>query len=369
MLGAGLEQILLPLLCAAGAAAMATPVTSRLARRFGVIDRPGDRKVNTREGIPLLGGVAVSLGVFAGLLTFGLMGYTTLEIDRRIWGYVIGGSILVIMGVWDDRFCLNAWQKLPIQIVCALVAIGFGFQIDYLTDPLRDVTYDLPAWISWPVSLVWIVAVTNALNLIDGLDGLSTGTGAIMAFTLAVICWQSEQTVGVIIGVALMGGLIGFLPFNFPPARVFLGDAGALFIGYSLSLAAIQGYRKTALLTFVVPLLALAVPLLDTGLSIVRRIRMGKGIFDADKMHMHHRLLEREGSQRRAVLWLYLQTACFSLIAISFAKLAAPIALGLLIVVFVLTIRMLRNMGLFEVTSASAEKSNSMEFLNRDSHE
>ncbi|MCH2184734.1 undecaprenyl/decaprenyl-phosphate alpha-N-acetylglucosaminyl 1-phosphate transferase [Myxococcota bacterium] len=356
-------------LMAAVVAAVATPMAARLAFYLRIEDRPGDRKVNTRQGIPLLGGLAVAMGAFAGLLGFFLAGSISPSDENKVLGYVTGSVVLILMGVWDDRFYLNAWQKLPIQIGCALLVIGCGFRIDYLTDPLMLTTYQLPAWISWPISLLWIVAVTNAMNLIDGLDGLSAGTGAIMGLALAVICWQSGQMMGVVIGLSLMGGLLGFLPSNFPPARIFLGDAGALFIGFSLSLASIQGYRKTALLTLVVPLIALAVPLLDTGLSIIRRIRMGKGIFDADKMHMHHRLLEREGSQRRAVLWLYLQTACFSLIAISFSQLSPLVAGLLLIVVFALTIRMLRNMGLFEVQGESCEEAEVSELSNGKAHE
>ena len=361
--------VVLPVFAAAVAAAVTTPMAARLALYLKIEDRPGDRKVNIRQGIPLLGGLAVAVGSFAGLLGFFLAGAISPADANKVLGYVIGSVALIAMGMWDDRFYLNAWQKLPIQIGCALLVIGCGFRIDYLTDPLMLTTYELPAWISWPLSLLWIVAVTNAMNLMDGLDGLSAGTGAIMGFALSVICWQSGQVVGVVIGLSLMGGLLGFLPSNFPPARIFLGDAGALFIGFSLSLASMQGYRKTALLTLFVPLIALAVPLLDTGLSIIRRIRMGKGIFDADKMHMHHRLLEREGSQRRAVLWLYLQTACFSLIAISFSQLSPVMAGVLLLVVFALTIRMLRNMGLFEVQGESCEESDASDLTEREVHE
>jgi UDP-GlcNAc:undecaprenyl-phosphate GlcNAc-1-phosphate transferase len=165
---------------------------------------------------------------------------------------------------------------------------------------------------------------------------------------------------GVVIGVAMLGALLGYLPFNFPPARIFLGDTGALFIGFSLAVLSIQGYRKAALLTFVVPLLALAVPLLDTFLSVVRRVRMGKGIFSADKLHMHHRLLQKEGTQRRAVLWLYFQTACFSVIALSFAQLEGYSAFVFLVAVVVLTVRLLRNLGLFSIETDELEPAGSV---------
>lgn len=342
-------QLAIPLIVAAGVAAAATPFSARLAIALGIVDRPGERKVNLRQGIPLLGGIAVALGCLAGLLTFDAMGVDAWRIDSKIIAFGIGSLSLILLGAWDDRFDLNAWQKLPVQMFAAGVAISAGFTIDFFSNPITLTTYVLPWWVSWPITLFWIVAVTNAMNLIDGLDGLSAGTGAIISVTLAVICWQADQVSGVLIGVAMFGALVGFLPFNFPPARIFLGDAGALLIGYALALVSTQGYRKAALLTFIVPLLALAVPLLDTLLSIVRRLRMGRGIFDADRMHMHHRLLEKEGSQRRAVLWLYFQTACFSVIAVSFAQLGGYSAFAFLIAVVILTVRLLRNLGLFSI--------------------
>ena len=352
------SQLLLPLVAAAFVAAVTTPLAARLATALGVVDRPNERKVNKREGIPLLGGLAVAAGCLTGVLMLDAGGDPAFAIDERTVGFGVGAVALIILGAWDDRFSLSAWQKLPVQIGAAVVAIAFGFSIDYFSNPITLTTYPLPVWISWPVTLLWILAVTNAMNLIDGLDGLSAGTGAIIAAALAVICWQGDQPSGVVIAVALLGGLLGFLPFNFPPARIFLGDAGALCIGFALALASVQGYRKAALLTFIVPLLVLAVPLMDTLLSIVRRLRMGKGIFAADRMHMHHRLLEKEGSQRRAVLWLYFQTACYSVIAISFAQLRGYAAYVFLVAVVILTVRLLRNLGLlsFESEAAGAEK-------------
>ena len=188
----------------------------------------------------------------------------------------------------------------------------------------------------------------------DGLDGLATGVGAIIGVTLTMIAWQANQPVGVCVGVALLGSLIGFLPFNFAPARIFLGDTGSLFIGYILALLALEGYRQLSLLTFVVPLLALALPILDTGLSIVRRIRIGTPIFAADRLHMHHRLLASEGTPRRAVLQLYFLTACFCLIAVSFTRLQGWAAALFLVAVGVLTVRLLLNRGVLSTEGDEA---------------
>jgi UDP-GlcNAc:undecaprenyl-phosphate GlcNAc-1-phosphate transferase len=215
----------------------------------------------------------------------------------------------------------------------------------HLTDPISRQTIFFPEPVVWVASTLWIVGITNAMNLIDGLDGLATGVGAIICATLTVILVQAGQPFGVCMGVALFGGLIGFLPYNFPPARIFLGDTGALFMGYMLALLSLEGYRQVTVITFVVPLLALAIPLLDTALSIVRRWRSGQSPFSADRMHMHHRLLASRGSPRAAVLQFYFLTACFSLIAVSFTDLQGYVAAGCLVIVMVLTLRMLSNLG------------------------
>ena len=343
------------------AAAILTPMTARLAILLGVIDRPSERKVSDRKGIPLLGGLAVVLGCFLGFFAYRLVAESSdfALVKNQLTSFMAGGTLLVLVGAWDDRFELGAWQKLPFQLLASVIAINGGFVIDYFTNPFTLTTSPLPVWLSWMITLGWIVVVTNAMNLIDGLDGLTAGTGVIIAGTLGVICFQAGQAGGLLIAVVIMGALVGFLPFNFPPARIFLGDAGALFIGFALALVAVEGYRKAALLTFVVPLLALAVPLLDTGLSIIRRIRAGKGIFSADKMHIHHLLLAREGSHRRAVLWLYFQTLCFSIIALSFSDLRGYSAYIFLGAVILLTLRMVRNLGVMGVEEYEADSDGS----------
>ncbi len=335
--------------CAAGiVSGVVTPLAGKIAVLLDVVDRPSVRKVNDRQGIPLLGGLAVVMGCGLGLVAFYLASDQpqSAKLQAHLASFMAGGMLLVLVGVWDDRFDLGAWQKIPFQVLASVIAINGGFVIDYFTNPFTLVTHLLPEWLSWLITLGWIVVVTNAMNLIDGLDGLTSGLGVIIAGTLGIICFQADQVAGLLIALVMLGALLGFLPFNFPPAKIFLGDAGALFIGFGLALISIQGYRKAALLTFIIPLLVLAVPLLDTGLSIFRRVRTGKGIFLADKMHMHHMLLKREGSHRRAVLWLYFQTLCFSIIALSFSQLKGYSAYLFLVAVIVLTARLLKNLGM-----------------------
>jgi UDP-GlcNAc:undecaprenyl-phosphate GlcNAc-1-phosphate transferase len=342
-----IRGILIPLIAAAAVAALSTPIVSQVARALRVIDRPNERKVNRRENIPLLGGVGVALGLFVGLAV-GVLLSDGLQARGHLEGLLLGSLLLVGVGAFDDRFSLNAPPKFAVQIAAAAVAIYYGFRIDQVTDPFSRTMWFMPDWLAWCVTTLWIVGVTNAINLLDGLDGLATGVGAIIGATLTLICWQVNQPIGVLIGVALVGSLLGFLPFNFSPARIFLGDTGALFIGYVLSILGIEGYAKASLLTFLVPLLALAVPIIDTVLSIVRRLRRHTRIFSADRLHMHHRLLESEGSQRSAVLSLYFLTACFCVIALSFTRLEGIAAILFLVTVIALTYRLLRNLGLFD---------------------
>jgi UDP-GlcNAc:undecaprenyl-phosphate GlcNAc-1-phosphate transferase len=298
--------------------------------------------------MPLLGGLAVGVGCAAGLVAV-FVGPAPECSASQVVAFALGGGLLMLVGAWDDRFNMRPFVKLGFQLVAAILAILAGFSFDFFSPPFMGKTLAVPPWIMWPVSLLWIVGVTNAMNLIDGLDGLSSGIGGIIALTLTVICWQAEQWVGVSVGLALFGALAGYLPFNFPPARIFLGDAGALFIGYGLALLALEGYRKQAFLAFVVPVLALAIPLLDTLLSIVRRLRSGRGVFSPDRLHMHHRLLYREGSHRSAVLMLYFLTSCFCMIAVSFSQLDGWVAFLYLAAVVAVTIRLLRNLDAFSL--------------------
>jgi UDP-GlcNAc:undecaprenyl-phosphate GlcNAc-1-phosphate transferase len=338
------HQYLIPLAVAFGVAILTTPLVIRIAISIGITDNPSERSVSHRAGIPLMGGVAVALGFTVGLAV------AVWQLGLRIPGdhiYALagGGALVLLAGIYDDRYGMNAWTKFFVQIVAAVLAIASGFQIDHLTEPFSQKIFMLPTVLSWVITGLWIVTVTNALNLVDGLDGLATGIGAIIAATLALIALQSGEALGVCMGIALLGALLGFLPFNFAPAKIFLGDTGALFIGYELSLLALVGYRQLSLLTFVVPVLALAVPILDTTLSVIRRLRNRSRIFNADRQHMHHRMLESEGTQRSAVLQVYLLTAAFCLIALAFSRLEGYTAIIFLAAVGGLTLRLVLNLG------------------------
>ncbi len=348
-----LPAIVVPLLVAFGVAFAATPLVSRVAQALHVIDRPNERKVSRRENIPLLGGLAVAMGFFVGI-AIAVAFFTEGDPYRgHLEGLLLGGLLILSVGAFDDRYTLGPKTKLGVQLLAAGIAVYYGFEIRHITDPLTRTAWMMPAWMMTLLTMAWIVGITNALNLLDGLDGLCTGVAAIIGTTLTIICWQASVTLGVVVGISFVGALLGFLPYNFSPARIFLGDTGALFIGYVLSLLAIEGYRQGSVLTFVVPLLALAVPIMDVGLSVLRRLRRHSAVMQADRSHIHHRLLESEGSHRAAVLSLYFLTACFCVIAISFTRLQGYAALGFLAAVLALTFRLLRNLGFFAESERS----------------
>jgi UDP-GlcNAc:undecaprenyl-phosphate GlcNAc-1-phosphate transferase len=346
--------LLIPLAVAFGVAALLTRPVGRLARTLGALDRPSERSVSLRPDMPLLGGLAVAAGVAAGLAL--AMWLHPLPVQgSHLAGLAAGSLVILALGIWDDRFGLDARGKFAGQVLAAVIAIAAGFQMTHITEPVTRTSFVFPQPLAWAASLLWIVGISNAINLIDGLDGLASGVGAIIAAALTWILVQAGEPFGACLGAALVGGLLGFLPFNFPPARIFLGDTGSLFVGYLLALLALDGYRQVTVITFVVPLLALALPILDTLLSILRRARTGHSPFRPDRQHVHHRLLARRGSTRAAVLQFWFLTACFALIAVSFTDLEGTVAAVCLVAVLVLTVRALRNLGLISLAPDEAE--------------
>ena len=342
-------ELAIPLLAAFGVAVVTTPWVARLALAVGAVDRPNERKVSRRESMPLLGGLAVAAGVGVALLCIQILSGPGLA-PTKLRGLLLASGIVLVLGAVDDRFGLGARSKLFGQVLAAGVAITHGFEIFHFTNPFTGQLVQFPVWLVWVSTTFWIVAVTNALNLLDGLDGLASGVSAIMGTTLSIIAYQAGNPFGVLVGVALVGALLGFLPHNFAPARIFLGDTGSLFVGFVLSLVALECYPKVSMITLMVPLLTLAVPLLDTTLSVVRRVRLHAPIFSADRLHMHHRLLASEGSARAAVLQFYFLTAAFCLIAVSFTRLQGIWAAVFLVAVVALTIRLLWNLGVLSMT-------------------
>ncbi len=293
-------------------ALITTPVVKNFAVKLGAIDVPKDNRRMHKVPIPRMGGMAIFLGFFLSVLIF-------VEPTPQIKSMLTGAVIIVVLGVLDDIYALPAMPKLIVQIVAALVAVLGGNQIVVLSNP--NIFSANPYWelgiLSIPFSVLWIVAITNAVNLIDGLDGLACGVSTISSLTMLVIALAvSEGEVAVLMG-ALAGACIGFLPYNMNPAKIFMGDTGSTFLGFILAVVSIQGlFKFAAIISFAVPFLILGLPIFDTCFAFIRRIAHGQSPMHADRSHVHHRLIDMGLSQKQAVAVLYVISAILGVCAV-----------------------------------------------------
>lgn len=275
------------------------PFIIKLADKIGAIDVPKDTRRVHNKPIPRLGG----LGIFFGFLLSALL---FISPNVKVLATLLGSGIIVNMGIIDDISPLKAKTKLFIQIFCAGIITWAGIRINFFTNPFENDILIVLNFLSIPVTIFWIVGITNTVNLIDGLDGLAAGISTIAALTLSIVAMTSGQDTTAILLMGVVGGAVGFLPYNFNPAKIFMGDTGSLFLGFILSVTSILGTIKGAtVLAVIIPLFALAIPILDTTFAIVRRFLAGKPIMGADKGHLHHRLLSRGLSQKKTVVYLY----------------------------------------------------------------
>jgi UDP-GlcNAc:undecaprenyl-phosphate GlcNAc-1-phosphate transferase len=290
-----------------------TPAVGRSARYLRVIERPqeGDRD---RPTIPRLGGLAMFLGVLVPSLAF-------LPLGGELRGVVLGAAVATTVGAIDDFRHLNWWQKLGGQVLAAAIPTTFGVYVHAFTFPVVGV-HQLPTWVGVPITVLGIVAVMNMVNFLDGLDGLAAGVCAISGFTFAVIALDYGNPGAAVLAAIVFGACLGFLRHNFYPARIFMGDSGALLLGYTLATISVQGLLKTAALaTLVLPLLVLAVPVLDTSFVVAKRLRSGQPIYVADARHLHHRFMRVGFSERRTVIyvWAWCGTLALAALATRFA--------------------------------------------------
>ena len=311
-----LDMRLLALVLASLAAALvisfaATPVVKRFARRVGAMDVPKDGRRMHDHPIPRLGGLAMFLGFLLSTLLFA-------GIDTQVRGMLLGCLVVVFTGVLDDIRPLKWWMKLPLQLAAAVIAVAHGIRIEVFTSPnLFTEGWLILGWLSVPITVLWIVLVTNAVNLIDGLDGLAVGVSGIGSVAMLVIALLvSEGNVAVIMA-ALAGACLGFIPYNLNPAKIFAGDTGALLLGFVLATMSVIGLFKTyAIVSFLLPFLVLALPIFDTVFAIVRRLAHGKNPMEPDRGHVHHRLIDMGLSQKQAVAVLYCISVAFGLAAV-----------------------------------------------------
>lgn len=299
-------------------ALLLTPFVKKLAVRIGAVDVPNARKVHTRI-MPRLGGLGIYLAFVLGLIA--VLPFFPETLSARdanfMKAFLIGGSMIVLIGALDDRFELSAKVKFLAQIAAACVVVfGFNITVDFVNIPFQDRYSSLESWVSIPLTIFWIVGVTNAINLIDGLDGLAAGVSGIAIGTILVMAFLMGNTTVALLCLLLLGSIIGFLYFNFHPAKIFMGDTGSLFLGFSLAMLSLLGFKQIAIVSFITPLIIIGVPLSDTFFAIIRRKIQKKPIFSPDKGHLHHCLRELGFSHRQTVLIIYVIAAFFGVLAV-----------------------------------------------------
>ena len=306
--------VMLALLVALVVSFLASPLVKNFAYKVGAIDVPKDARRMHKTPIPRLGGLAIFLGFMISVILF-----VPIRGDREMQSILLGAVIIVVLGVVDDIMALPAMLKFVVQIVAALIPTMNGVVVQAVSNPniFSDDPYWVLDWLSIPVTVLWIVAVTNSVNLIDGLDGLANGVSAISATTVLVISLIASEAQVALVMAALVGASVGFMPYNQNPAKMFMGDTGATFLGYILATMSIQGlFKFYAVISFVVPFLILGLPIFDTAFAFTRRIAHGQSPMHADRSHIHHRLIDLGLNQKQAVATLYVISAILGLSAV-----------------------------------------------------
>lgn len=309
--------VLLALIVAFLIAFSATPMVISLAHKVNAIDVPKDARRVHKKPTPLMGGLAIFYGFVVSVVCFA-------TIDKEVLGILIGCVIIVTTGAVDDITDMKPIIKLLCQVLAASVVVCCGVRIEHFANPFASWFGDhyivLDYWVSCAITIIWIVGICNAVNLLDGLDGLAVGVSSIASIALLTLTLISENLNVAIITAAVAGAGFGFLPYNFNPAKIFMGDTGALFLGFILACISVQGMLKiSAVISFAAPVLILGLPIFDTVFAILRRVLTGHSPMQADRGHLHHRLLDMGFSQRRVVAILYTLTAvlCMTAVVIS----------------------------------------------------
>ncbi len=331
-----------------------TPYIARWAARNGICDYPSSRRVHM-DCIPRAGGIALFISFIVSYL-FSLLVLSAQEtvsiFNRELIFFLLGGVSIFSLGLWDDVKGLSPWIKFVGQSgVGLLVWIG-GINVELLSVTLHS-GVSLPSWLSALITVFWVVLLINAINLIDGLDGLAAGICLFVSITLLLLCFSAGNLVLVIGFSALAGSCLGFLRYNFNPASIFMGDCGSYLLGYLLAALTIQGAMKShATVALLIPIIALGVPLLDTLLAPVRRFVLGKKMFRPDQSHIHHLLLKLGYSQRRVVMIIYAVTVFLGLVALTFVFVKDQLSAYILVIPGILIFLAVKKLGYLEYVAA-----------------
>ncbi|MDP4143443.1 MAG: MraY family glycosyltransferase [Bacillota bacterium] len=321
----------------------ATPFVRRFAEKIGVIDIPKDNRRVHKKPIPKLGGLSLYISFVATLI---LKEGSLIPSEK---GIILGATVIVIGGFLDDKYDIKPIYKIIFQVAATCILLYFGIRIRLITNPTSDVKQYLDiTTLGIPLTILWVVGVTNAFNLIDGLDGLAAGVACISSITMLVIALLNNRSEAVVCTAVLSGSLIGFLPFNFNPASIFMSDTGSQLLGFLLAAISIEGAIKSAsAFVLAVPILALGLPICDTLFAIIRRKVNGKPIMQADRGHLHHRLLDMGLNQRQAVVIMYLFSALLGIISIIVMEVTNKRAYTILTFVVILIVLIAWKCGFF----------------------
>ena len=324
-------MLIIAIVAAFVASLILTPLVRKFAFRIGAVDQPNYRKVHT-AAMPRIGGLAIYSAF--------LIGYLVLRPeDVHSTGILIGAAIIILTGFLDDMLEITAKAKIIGQLAAAIVVVTWGgLQIDFINLPFGGQLEF--GFLSIPITIIWIIGITNAINLIDGLDGLAAGVSTIALISLSIMAIIMGDTFVIATAAILAASSFGFLFFNFNPAKIFMGDTGSLFLGYMISVLALLGFKNVAVISLIIPIIILGVPISDTFFAIVRRIRMKQKISAPDKSHLHHCLLNSGFSHKQTVLIIYGIAALFGLAAILFSQ-ATVWGSVILIIVILLAIELL----------------------------
>lgn len=317
-------------------------IAKRIAKHVNAMDMPNKRKVHQKP-MPRLGGLAIFLAFLLGYILYG-------EPTNQMNSILIGGFILVLSGMIDDINPIKARYKLICQVIASLIVVIYGeLYFNHLT--LLGFDFIFPTWVNMILSIIFMVAIINAINLIDGIDGLAAGVSSIYFLTIAILAFILNKLGGldIILSLIMLGATLGFLVHNFPPAKIFMGDTGSMFLGFMIAVIALLGYKVATITSVIIPLIILFVPLVDVILAIFRRILKKESIATPDKEHLHHQLLRMTSSPTKTVLIIYLFNIIFSAISILYVlgDNKQAIALYVIVVVFFLFLVIKTNI-LFE---------------------
>lgn len=306
-----------------------TPVAKKIAFKVGAIANPRKRDMHSKP-IPRMGGIAIVSGFMITLLIS--IRFITVLDWKQVIGIGTGALIIFLLGFFDDIFELSAKLKFFIQILAATIVTLSGVSIPFISIPFMGDTPMFLDMLSLPITVIWIVGITNAVNFIDGLDGLAAGVSSIASLCLMVLSIYSGYPIAILLTTILAGSCLGFLPYNFNPASIFMGDTGSTFLGFILAVTSILGLLKSyTIVTIIVAVLVLGLPVFDTSFAIIRRLLAGKPITQPDRGHLHHRLVDKGYSQKQAVITLYAISGVFGLSAIAVASHDFRLIIGIFI--------------------------------------